>query len=276
MGVLRSISGAVLALAVFGDTRGGEAADAALKRELQVVAARQVFFGHQSVGNNLLEGIGDLASKLGVPLRIVRVEGESTIASATLNHAGVAENGHPEMKLANFVRALDAGPASGPEVAFLKLCYDDISERTDVTQLFAEYRRTFSALAAKYSATAFVHVTVPLTTIQGGLKAAVKRLLGRAPYGFLQNARREEFNRLMRSTFQGREPLYNLAALESMGPNGSRATYTWQGREVPVLVAGYAADNGHLNETGRIRAARELIRVLATATPPPRGVVETK
>jgi lysophospholipase L1-like esterase len=78
-----------------------------------------------------------------------------------------------------------------------------------------------------------------------------------------ENARREEFNALMRQAYQGREPLFDLAAVESTAPDGAGAVVEWSGRSIPVLAEAYSEDGGHLNEAGRLRAARELVRVLA-------------
>ena len=60
----------------------------------------------------------------------------------------------------------------------------------------------------------FVHVTVPLTAAQSGLKSLVKRPMGRAP----DNVRLEEYNQLLRRTYAGREPIFDLARLESISP----------------------------------------------------------
>jgi hypothetical protein len=55
--------------------------------------------------------------------------------------------------------------------------------------------------------------------------------------------------------------------VESTHPDGTRETVDWNGRAVPVLVADFASDFGHLNETGQDRAARALLGVLAAARP---------
>jgi hypothetical protein len=118
-------------------------------------------------------------------------------------------------------------------------------------------------LRAKHPATTFVHVTLPLTEEQGGAKALAKRLLGRAPGGTIENVRREEYNTLLRRAYAGREPLFDLARIESTAPDGSAVKVRWNGREAPALAAVYTDDGGHLNAAGRLRAARELVSVLA-------------
>jgi len=145
----------------------------------------------------------------------------------------------------------------------MKLCYVDFRADTDARQIFERYRAAIDGLRARNPGTTFVHVTAPLTTVQAGPKAMAKRLLGRAPGGVEENARREEFNALLRTTYGGREPIFDLAALESTLADGTRQTVEWKGKAVPVLAGAYTDDGGHLNEAGRLRAARELARVLA-------------
>jgi len=109
----------------------------------------------------------------------------------------------------------------------------------------------------------FVHVTTPLVRVQGGPVASLKKLLGRAPGRYPSNFRRERFNELMRREYAAREPLYDLAAVESTRPDGSRETITLGGQKAFALYPGYTADGSHLNEAGRRRAGEELLVVLA-------------
>jgi hypothetical protein len=145
----------------------------------------------------------------------------------------------------------------------VKFCYVDIDAGTDAKALFARYRATIDGLRAKHPGTTFVHVTLPLTEAQGGAKALAKRLLGRAPYGTIENLRREEYNALLRRAYAGREPLFDLARIESTAPDGAAVKVQWNGADAPALAAAYTDDGGHLNAAGRVRAARELVSVLA-------------
>ncbi len=94
----------------------------------------------------------------------------------------------------------------------------------------------------------------------------MKRLFGRSPYGTVENVRRDEYNRLLRATYAGREPIFDLARIESTAPDGRLVTVTWDGITVPAMAPEYTVDGGHLNALGRQRAAREFIAVLAQAS----------
>ena len=61
-----------------------------------------------------------------------------------------------------------AGAAAGVDIALVKFCYVDFDAGTDVPALFAAYQATLASLEGRYPRTTFVHVTAPLTTVQGG------------------------------------------------------------------------------------------------------------
>lgn len=263
----------LVALAAAGWASTASAADPALRADLEQVARRAVFFGHQSVGANILDGVKELAAQEGVPLRLAEVPDAAAVGPGTFGHAFIPENGKPELKLEGLTRALGPGPA-GVEVAFLKLCYVDVEGKTDAKALFERYQATLKTLQARHPRTTFVHLTVPLTTVQGGWKAMVKGLLGRSPYGFEENVRREEYNALIRQAYQGREPLLDVARLESTAPDGRPETTTVKGRTIPSMHAAYTDDGGHLGGEGRRMVARALLRLLAGlpgAAPGPAG-----
>jgi hypothetical protein len=254
------------ALAALGAAQSARAAgDPKLRAELEALGQRRVFFGHQSVGVNLIEGLELLAAQEGVSLRIAEAARPLALQPGTLSHAFLAQNGDPVGKLRGFAEALGSARAPGAEVAVFKLCWADFTPDTDAGALFAKYQATVAELEARHPQTTFVHVTTPLTAVQSGLRALLKKALGRTPYGLAENARREEYNALLRRAYQGREPFFDLAAVESVLPDGRREAVDWNGRAIPVLAAGYTDDGGHLNRSGRLRAARELLAVLSAA-----------
>src|SRR5947209_1477009 len=160
-----------LALGLFAMTNVVHAADTVLHASLQRVAHERVFFGHQSVGANILQGVKELSAKEGVPVFI--------------KDQLIPENADPLRKLESFKAFVGTG--SKYDVALLKFCYVDIDANTDAAALFDQYRRAINELRARNPRTVFVHATLPLTTVQTGPKAWVKRLIGRAAYGTMEN-----------------------------------------------------------------------------------------
>lgn len=240
----------ILMAGLLATSNDSHAADALLHASLQRVAHERVFFGHQSVGAQILQGVKELAAKEGVPVFI--------------KDQFVPENGDPLRKLESFKASVGTG--SKYDVALVKFCYVDINPDTDAAGLFDHYRQAMNELRAKNPRTVFVHATLPLTTVQTGPKAWVKLALGRSPYGTVENVKRDEYNRLLRATYAGREPIFDLARIESTAPDGTRVTVTWDGITAPALSPEYTSDGGHLNARGRLMAAREFLAVLAQAS----------
>jgi hypothetical protein len=257
--------GTIFAMVALGSTTIAHATDvdANLRAELVQITQKRILFGHQSVGVNLLDGVNQLAMTAGVPIHITEVTSESEVKPATLGHTFVASNGDPLKKLRSFEQAMGQQP-TGLDIALVKFCFVDINKDTDVKELFARYRTSIDNLRARNPGTTFVHVTAPLTIVSGGLKASLKKLLGLAPYGLMENMRREEYNTLLRQAYRGREPIFDLARIESAAQNGTAVSVEWKGSVVPVMNSAYTDDGGHLNTIGKLRTARELISILAS------------
>lgn len=243
------------------------APDPALRAQLEQLAQRRVFFAHQSVGGNLIEGLQALARDNGVALQVRDVAHDPNVPNQTFGHVFVGENGKPLAKLDEYKDRLTK-QSSPPELAMVKLCFLDFTASTDPSAVFARYQADLAALRAQLPATRFVHVTTPLTTIETGPKAWLKRLLGKSPWGLVENQKREQYNQLLRNAYAGREPLFDLAKLESTAEDGSRTLTTSGSTQTAALTAAYTSDGSHLNPHGERIAARGLAGVLSQALGP--------
>lgn len=265
-GALLLVGAALIALQ--GVARAATPTDAS--EALRKLAQRRIFFAHQSVGGNILEGLQQAAVSSGVNLRVVEAPAAGAPAApGTVLHALVGDNGQPDRKLDDFERLLDGGLAAQVDVALVKFCYVDVDARTDVRPLFERYLSRLAALRARHPGVTFVHVTVPITVVQSGPRAWVKRVLGRAPWGHDDNVRREAFNALLRQEYAGKEPLFDLAEVEATRPDGRRETYEANGTAIPRLVGAYTDDGGHLNAAGRAHVASAFAAFLASLSAAP-------
>lgn len=228
------------------------------RAELREVAGTKIYFGHQSVGDNILAGVRDLYAGAGLPDPVVT---EATGAGYVLEaHVGVNED--PQSKLRAFDQALRSGLGEQVEVAMLKFCYVDILPGTDVEALFADYRDTIAALERDFPGVRFIKTTVPVMTEQT-TKQRIKAFIKRSNrYGADENVLRERYNALIRAEYDEGE-LLDIAALESTTPDGDRVTGTEDGSTYFALYPGYAADNGHLNATGAQIVADAWLRLVA-------------
>jgi hypothetical protein len=177
----------------------------------------------------------------------------------------VGKNEDPGSKLAHFETLLD-GPGASAEVAVLKLCYVDFNESTDAQKLFDSYVAKVDVVKAKRPGLKLVHATAPLTTLQGGLKGFLKGLIGRPLGGMKENINRARYNALLREKFGGKEPLWDIAAVEA-GSGAGSCTFTRDGKSWPCLKPELTDDGGHLNARGQREAADALVKAIASATP---------
>ena len=221
---------------------------------VRTVQNLRVFFGHQSVGDNILDGVRQIAPEL----RIVRAE--APVATPAIIESLIGRNGAPESKLAHFARVMQA-MGDQVDVAMMRFCYVDFSADTDLRALEQQYRDTLSSLTSAHRKTRFMHITVPLTVTQTGPKAIVKRLLGKPVWGELENQKRSQFNDWLRGTYAA-DPIFDLAAIESRTPSGEPVTFELAGHTYPMLYAPYSDDGQHLAEPGRRVVARALLDLL--------------
>ena len=239
--------------------------DEALKSDLEIVAHMRVYFGHQSVGRNILEGLEEFASDAGAArLNIISAKAGVLPSGRVFAESDVGMNGDPNSKCDSFAQFVGATNADDSlDAALMKFCYVDFQETTNVDQMFAYYRRTIQDLKAKHPHATFIHVTVPLTTRAPGWKRLVKGILGRSDASDLVAYKRMLFNNAIRREFST-DPLFDLAGLESTNDDGTRTGFDYEGDTAYTLRDDFTDDGGHLNAVGRGVAARELVRILAT------------
>ena len=249
-------------------------ASAITTANLTAVARTRMFFGHQSVGMNVLDAVPVVYADHGVsapPIEQGRAEAGPNggfIAHKSIDE-GVIDAG--KTALEEFDRTIRAGMGRQIDVALMNFCWGDVFNNTDVDALFARYRNTMAALERDFPNVTFIHVTVPLTTEPGAhvvteLKTWVKTLLGR-PDLFDQraNVARERLNALIRGEYAGRY-LFDLAAIESTKPDGTRVSGSYDDQGYFALYDGYASDMAFLNAVGAKIAATAFLEAIAQAS----------
>jgi hypothetical protein len=226
----------------------------------------RVFFAHQSVGDNILDGIAAVARAINAgdqaTLTIESVD-SGTIRSATILDAHVGQNNLPVTKISEFESLLAAGAAEQVDVALLKFCFVDIREERSVNDLFREYVSAIERLESEYPGITFVYATVPLTGPRRDLKGLVRRVLQMDRQVISENAPRFAFNQMLREAKADTGRLFDVARVEATRPDGTVYHVTVDGQEYEAMYPAYTNDGGHLNETGRLVVARELLEFLA-------------
>lgn len=230
----------------------------------QNLSLKKIYFGHQSVGFNIIDGIKDIMKENHqIKLNIIETINPSDLNSPAFTHSPVGRNMNPKSKSDAFAGLINERLGNKVDIAFFKFCYVDIVPETNVSKLFEEYESTMSSLRAKYPRIVFVHFTVPVTTLQSGPKALMKKIIGRPVGGYEDNIKREEFNEKLRKRYAGKEPVFDLAFIESTNEAGSRVTFTHKGKTGYILAFEYTNDGGHLNDRGRKIVAEQLLIFLS-------------
>ena len=231
------------------------------------LAERKIFFGHKSVGYNIIDGIADIMNEHDyIKLNVVVGQEPTIFDLPVLAHSHVGMNMDPVSKIRSFMNIMDNGMGNKVDIAFFKFCYIDIMRDSDPQEIFNCYRAVFEELKNRYPDTKFLHITVPICSVPKGikrnLKQSIKLLIGMP--GILEdNMIRQAYNKLLRDAYSETEPFFDLALIESVNPNGFRC-YAAKGTEkVYFMAPEYTDDGGHLNIQGRRKVAEQLLIILA-------------
>jgi len=198
-------------------------------RKLEVIASRAIFWGHRSVGENVLRGLQRLM--LAYPqsgLAVLETDRPSRVRPGVLAHALI---GPGDYNARNKIRAFDSlmrgGMADAAQIAGVKLCFTDGDVQLDPAGVFMLYKETLEALKKRYPKVRFVHFTIPVT-----LYATEA-----------ENPSREVYNELLRRepAFKG-DGMLDIAAWECQDAAG-RCIRDGKGNR--MLRQEYTEDNVH-------------------------------
>lgn len=236
-----------------------------VKADLAELARARVYFGHQSVGGNVLDGLASLASANGVALRIVEAPAGVDDGQPGLVHSKVGTNAQPATKCDAFGGFLAQNAGARWDAAVLKFCYADLGDRADITpeQLLDVYKKMVASVRAAHPGLTLVHATIPLN-FGLGKGDRVKGFLGLGTSKDANNVRRNRFNELLRAAYAG-EPLFDVARAESTRQDGTRTGFEKDGQFFSSMAPELTSDGGHLNERGKRWVAQEFARSVAAA-----------
>jgi hypothetical protein len=227
---------------------------------------KRIFFGHQSVGYNVVDGIRGLAGKNGpVVLKILETTNPDEFSTPLFAHAAIGKNGDPLSKSTAFSDLLLGRLAGRVDIALVKFCYVDITGNSDLKKVMAGYEISAESLKREFPNLVIIHVTVPLNARSMGLRSSIKRLFGYPEWVDESNIKKNEFNRILTKRYEGKEPVFDLAAAESSYPDGRRSSFIRNGQIYYSLAPEYTDDGGHLNALGRKRIAEQFLITMANA-----------
>ncbi len=241
------------------------------QQQLDFLASKMIYFGHQSVGFNIIEGMKTVIhGNPKIRLHILETDKADGIGVPVFVHSTIGANGDPESKIDAFSNNIMKGVGEKANIAFMKLCYVDILQSTDTIKIFGYYKDRMIQLQKKFPHITLLHFTVPLTTLKvvsfkSRAKDLIKRIIGRITEeerNREDNLARQRFNEMMRKEYPA-DILFDIAKIESTLPGGERETGIFNGEKYFALPSRYTTDGGHLNRLGQLVAGDALIAFLA-------------
>lgn len=224
--------------------------------KLNALSQKRIFFGHQSIGNNIMEGLARISETHdALNLNIVKTSDLADIEGPVFAHAIVGKNLKPKSKVDDFVRIMKTQLKDKVDIAFFKFCYVDIRYDTNLQPILDYYKSAMDQLKKECPNVTFFHSTVPLNLKTPGMKGFVKNILGRD-----HNIKRSEYNRMLRKAYKPDE-LFDLERFVSTYPDGRREK---GGKNSFAIVPEYSSSGGHLNEKGQEVIAVQLLDFIAS------------
>ncbi len=228
---------------------------------LQKTASEKIYFGHQSVGQNILQGLQMLIGKNGVKINILDFNKDDLPEGNFFIHSKIGKNREPYSKCDDFAKNLQSGLGEKIDIAFMKFCFVDIMADDDPEQIFDYYRKTLDSLKSEFPDVTFIHVTVPLTVLDPAWKVIIKKILKKKLGSYIANVKRHEYNEMLKKYYKN-DLIFDLAKAEATYQNGELNTFSYGGKTYMSLIAEYSNDGAHLNELGQITVANELLKTI--------------
>ncbi len=229
------------------------------------LSQKKIYFAHQSVGFNIIEGIKDLMKENPrIKLNIVETSNPSGLDNPVFAHSRIGKNVDPKSKIDEFGTFVDQGIGRKADVAALKFCYVDVTTMTNVENIFIDYSDSITRIKKKCPDLTVVHFTVPLTTTRTTWKTWIKKIMGKKEiWEYDDNIKRNEYNEMVLNKYKGKDPIFDIAKIQSTFPNGTRSSFTKDGKKYYSMVPAYTYDGGHLNEFCRKKVAERLLVLFA-------------
>ncbi len=228
------------------------------EKVLHDVAQYKIFFGHQSVGFNIMNGVESIYRNSNIPINIAEDSVDGLQESFFL-HAPVGKNKDPKSKIDDFARKI-IDLDGNIDIAFLKFCYVDFRDGVDVKDVYTYYDKKINMLSDKYPHIKFVHLTSPLTIKKETWKTKLKLLFGVGGlWEYRDNVVRNQYNSILLSDESKTTSIFDIARYEATSADGSVEKFSYEGNDYLYLDPRYSSDGGHLNEQGSQWVAGKLL-----------------
>ena len=117
--------------------------------KIDALKKRRIFFGHASVGYNIMDGVEKIRTRNErfAAITIRELKNRVEIDAEGIYHSVNGENGFPKSKIDGFRNILrEGGVGSKLDIAFFKLCYVDFDKTSDIGEIFAYYSKNMDEI----------------------------------------------------------------------------------------------------------------------------------
>lgn len=217
-------------------------------QDLTDVKSKKILFGHQSVGQNMIDNIPALYSSFGVspPTILSNLTQINSAPGGFFAEFYVGANGDPFGKIDDFDSTVRQY-SSKINTALFKFCFIDIVNGVNAQALFNSYKSTMGQLEGDFPNITFIYTTAALDE-----------------YSASNALVREQYNSLVRQEYASSGRLFDLANVESTRPDGSRVVGSSNGNTYYQLYENYSSDGAHLNTTGALKVNTSLFKLLSS------------
>ena len=228
----------------------------------------KIFFGHQSVGNNIIKGLEDIGRQFPrLRLNIAKTIDPGRFISPIFAHNTIGVNTDPYSKIQDFDKIIHQGIGIRADIVFFKFCFVDIVRDTNLDALFTKYKNVVRRIQHDYPHLTVLHCTVPLQVHRPSWKTYVKNALHFTSLTYTDNVRRNEYNSRLLREYGKQGTVFDLALFEATRQDGGTVKFTGPGgKEYLALNPSYSSDGAHLNATGSKFVAQQLLLFLVKVT----------
>jgi hypothetical protein len=248
---------------IFGPNNMSKKMNPQTYSNIKLISQKNIYFGHRSVGENIIEGLKKISFTTGQNELIIKdIKDNINFDQKCFIHSNIGQNGDPKSKFTEFRRIVDNLVGKNLDIAMMKLCFVDITKNTNIYDVFNSYVAMIDSLQHKYPTLIIIHFTVPLKVKPSWINSLKEKIKSIHNYDQEDNIARNEYNKLLFSKYSN-DDIFDLASAESTYPDGKRESLIVDGKPCYYLIKDYTDDGGHLNKVGQQLIAEKFINKIA-------------
>ena len=122
-----------------------------ISNNINLIGQKNIYFGHRSVGENIISGVNKIISKEGRKVFVIKeLTSNSKIDENYFFHSNIGRNGDPKSKFKEFTDIVNNLANKNLEIAMMKLCFVDITKKTNINEVFQSNVAMIDSLQNKY------------------------------------------------------------------------------------------------------------------------------